>query len=78
MKDGGAIFPTSDHHNACVQPGEGCRVSNGMTLRDWFAGQALVGLLAQNLSATDKEMADEAFAIADAMVVSRQYEGRTP
>jgi len=39
--DGGPAFPCSDivTANGDVQTG-----GNGMTLRDWFAGQALVGL----------------------------------
>ena len=35
MSDGGPAFPTGDG------------VFGGMSLRDWFAGQALVGLMSQ-------------------------------
>lgn len=48
------------------------RVANGMTLRDWFAGQALPTLVAT----TDKRVTPEiiaqvAFQMADAMLTER-------
>ena len=40
MKDtGGSIFPTS------IKVGEESIADGGMTLRDYFAGQALIGIL---------------------------------
>jgi hypothetical protein len=50
----------------------------GMTLRDWFAGQALVGILAGNPSTTInqddlvKVLSVSAYGIADAMLVQRE------
>jgi hypothetical protein len=48
----------------------------GMTLRDWFAGQALAGLLAGQYAATShynlSEVPDEAYRIADAMLLARK------
>lgn len=49
---------------------------DGMTLRDWFAGQALAGLSANSavslgLYPTD-EFASNCFAIADAMLEARK------
>lgn len=45
-----------------------------MTLRDWFAGQALAGLLANKI--TDREnvnsVSEWAYAIADAMLAARE------
>ena len=39
--DGGCIYPTAPgRHAACVKE-EGCRVSDGMSLRDWFAASAI-------------------------------------
>jgi hypothetical protein len=75
----------------------------GISLRDWFAGQALAGLLAQHIKKLDKELtgsdeysmepvyrgnyisvgmdsddttflADDAYAIADAMLDARTPE----
>jgi hypothetical protein len=50
----------------------------GMTLRDWFAGQALVGLIGGdgelNVYAGDKgevKVAQDAYLIADAMMKAR-------
>lgn len=40
-KTGGLAFPVVYHD------GDGQRYHNGMSLRDWLAGQALIGLLAE-------------------------------
>ena len=42
---------------------------HGMTLRDWFAGQALSGLVAQS---DKKVVAQLAYKIADAMLAARK------
>lgn len=45
----------------------------GMTLRDWFAGQWLAGMLAGGQQFESPEaVADEAFAVADAMLAERE------
>lgn len=46
----------------------------GMTLRDWFAGQALIGLTVHNDfgSRSDEEIACGAYAYADAMIEARK------
>lgn len=69
INDGGPAFPflpTQDRHSK----------TPGMSLRDWFAGQALAGF------ATDKDydtlpgssLARDAYAIADAMLAQRTKE----
>lgn len=45
----------------------------GMSLRDWFAGQALVGLLASNTDYAGPDApAVEAYQVADAMLEARK------
>lgn len=55
-------------------------IQDGMGLRDWFAGQALTGLLAgrtQGSMYTSEQAAANAYAIAQGMLVERQkYEGQ--
>ena len=71
--DGGAAFPTMEFervseyvHSDIVHP--------GMSLRDWFAGQALAGLSA-NPTAYDvavETLAKWAYEQADAMIKTRE------
>jgi len=45
---------------------------NGMTLRDWFAGQVLAGMWANpNVLGEAHELAKGAYAAADAMLAER-------
>lgn len=61
--DGGAALPA---HDGFGDP------TNGMSLRDWFAGQALAGLMAANLSADSPEnWALASYTMADAMLAER-------
>jgi hypothetical protein len=70
--DGGPAFPLPveediDCHNR-YRSGYG-----GMTLRDWFAGQALAGLVA--LSRPDSSVTSDtllAYHLADAMLAARK------
>ena len=43
-----------------------------MSLRDWFAGQALVGALHYREHLDYPEMAADAYAVADAMLKERE------
>lgn len=43
----------------------------GMTLRDWFAGQALAGRNVSRQYRTWEDMAADAYEIADAMLAAR-------
>ncbi len=77
--DGGPAFPESEFD---IPPESGASYAShgGMTLRDWFAGQAIVG----STSAADdtgnipdetiKSMAVDAYKIADAMLLARSSE----
>lgn len=70
QKDGGPAFPRT---------GEGFGNprydAQGMTLRDWFAGQALAGMLADpevgNADSDDSQLAKIAYAYATAMLAER-------
>lgn len=55
---GGHAFPSNDY--------------NGMTLRDWFAGQALAGMFAHGHEGPDEEVAMYAYEMAEAMLEARK------
>jgi hypothetical protein len=61
QNDGGPAFPVAWHG---IPHG-------GMTLRDWFAGQALAGLLTSPSSDTAENWASTAYGLADAMLAAR-------
>ncbi len=73
MKDGGPAFACGGPHS-----------DQGMSLRDWFAGQALAGMLASTMSVNDgheptylpwseaASAARQAYEVADAMLVERE------
>ncbi len=65
-QDGGPAFPlaTSSGSNESV---------NGMSLRDWFAGQALAGMCANPScdSRSFRECAEYSYKHADEMLVAR-------
>jgi hypothetical protein len=61
---GGPAFPVSIH-------GEGNNSAWGMSLRDYFAGQALAGLIT-NCVGTDENMAAICYRVADVMLDARQ------
>lgn len=64
--DGGPAFPSTDAKGF---------VSDGMSLRDYFAGQALTGMLADaSRSGSVEHYVDDAYSIADAMLAERQKE----
>lgn len=79
-KTGGPAFPSQADVYKSEETGtlvrlkpEGC---DGMTLRDWFAGQALTGMLASAPVAdrskpNHKGWAANAYAFADAMLAER-------
>jgi hypothetical protein len=75
--DGGAAFPIPNERD---QWGDGiAEGSRGMSLRDWFAGQALAGQLANSSAICDGVgepsvsglFAKDAYALADAMLAER-------
>lgn len=66
INDGGPAFPVialnDPNHPASVP---------GMSLRDWFAGQALAGLVTRNESTTPEKWAAACYILADAMLAQR-------
>jgi hypothetical protein len=83
MKDGGAAFPLSqqffenDRQVAEAQ-------HSGMSLRDWFAGQALAGYIADpsvkfsdsnEAAETNDVIAARCYSLADAMLAEREKGG---
>ncbi len=73
--DGGPAFPMPDTVYPSGQVQTGCY---GMSLRDWFAGQAVSGILASNscqdnITSSEQEVA-YAYKIADAMLAERAKE----
>jgi hypothetical protein len=66
--DGGPAFPGFDLINQ-----EGRRNPAGMTLRDYFAGQALAGILASaNFGTTKEWIGGKAYEAADSMLAARE------
>ena len=95
MNDGGPAFPMTESgvakfnpgHPDPLQPDEIARMMRGMTLRDWFAGQALAGIYSNYtpgkkmfrkrgwwIKAIRHEVVCAAFSIADMMVAESDKE----
>lgn len=71
--DGGPAFPVE--HNTIHNGKQITFPSNGMTLRDYFAGQALAGMLADSeRSGTLEEYTRYAYDFADAMLKAREVQ----
>lgn len=70
-ENGGSAFPNLVE---TLQTRDIIRFQPGMTLRDWFAGQALAGLGRAwlNGGADDTMLAHFSYQVADAMLGARQ------
>ena len=72
-----ALAPGEPH-----QPGAMVAQFPGMTLRDWFAGQALVGLMSNSihdhcpLFGSGEPFARDAYIVADAMLAERERKSK--
>jgi len=65
INNGGPAFPLYLPEN------EG-NIRDGMSLRDWFAGQALRAIASRNTDRFFLEDAEEAYRFADAMLAARE------
>lgn len=77
-KDGGSAFPrlvsgASNESRFVGSRDLNFKSAGGMTLRDWFAGQALMGLLVAHPASEWKcgALASVAYSAADAMLAER-------
>ena len=80
MSDGGAAFPlpllvmgqgSNDGLAEAIASALGAKGARGMTLRDYFAGQALAGLVANTESRLQDDV-EAAWEVADAMLAARE------
>lgn len=69
IKDGGPAFPCSANFTATGEHA----TRWGMSLRDWFAGQALTGWMFEipNNTSWPIDAAKQCYAVADAMLAAR-------
>jgi hypothetical protein len=72
MNDGGLVFPEIIS-NKDSNGNYDTYSYGGMILRDWFAGQAVIGLLAHGSETVKShtEIARQAYYLADAMIEKR-------
>ncbi len=54
-----------------VVPADWDSVQNGMSLRDYFAGQALIALITKNNTLSAEMIAENAYVYADYMMAER-------
>jgi uncharacterized protein YodC (DUF2158 family) len=68
-KDGGPAFPVHEENDDGI-----FTATKGMSLRDWFAGQALQGLIAAHKTGMlrSDDAVFHAYAFADAMIERRK------
>lgn len=77
IDDGGPAFPIAqhlagcDHENGCVNECPVVSLVNvsGMSLRDWFAGQAISGRF--GFGETTKSISESAYELADSLIRER-------
>lgn len=75
-KDGGPAFPDKWMDKDSMGEWVPREQFSGMSLRDWLAGQALVGILNHEIYGDNYgEAARVAYAFSDAMLAEREKEG---
>ena len=78
INNGGPAFP-HEGFKADYEIGKGPvqipHIFSGMSLRDWFAGQALAGLIHDGYGHVfTEDIANDAYSYADAMLAARNKE----
>ncbi len=75
-KDGGPAFPVPSflREKDSFDYYDHLEAKGGMTLRDWFAGQMLVGMKLASVNGREEWFAQTAYAMADAMIRARSGE----
>lgn len=72
QNDGGPAFPQDAYLLDPNSTHDDIKASKGMTLRDWFAGQAVSGLYADHdFTGSHVDAAKCSYALADAMLAAR-------
>ena len=69
---GGGIAVTIDHTKAFPAMAPDDNFEWGMDLRDWFAGQALIGRVVKHNVSYPEDIADDCYSLADAMMERRK------
>lgn len=69
VEDGGPAFPHQPMDSTGVPQHD---AFHGMSLRDYFAGQALAGMLCANSPLNEKDVALCCYAYANAMLLARK------
>lgn len=75
INDGGPAFPSTRRQRCpnCEAPISPRLNGNGMTLRDWFAGQAVA--TARGMALSVEGIAKHAYELADQMIAERERGG---
>jgi len=71
-QNGGAAFPRPYSENTYWDRPHKREAQSGMSLRDYFAGQALMGIVARGDNDAWEFIAKSAYAAADAMIEERE------
>lgn len=72
---GGPAFPSGESYTVNGNLNQKSPLHRGMTIRDYFAAQAMQSLLAGNIFGSGeylKEMASHSYKVADAMIKQRE------
>jgi hypothetical protein len=73
IKDGGPAFPRAGFWSDGGPCATDTQPQGGMSLRDWFAGQVMLGLISHGpaVDIDDATLARGAYTVADAMLKAR-------